>query len=232
MGDDLTKTVARLRGRVERLLLEQRLTCPSSRVLIALAGVPGSGKSTISAALLQDLRSRGVDDIAVLPMDGFHYSRAVLSSFRDPGMAFRRRGAPFTFDAAGFVDLVRRLKETPVTECDEPEIVLRAPSFDHALKDPVEDAISVSSQTKLVIVEGNYTLLDEEPWSGISELVDDRWFVDVPPAVVRERIAARHLQAGIEQTMERALSRADENDVPNGEYIRRNLMEPSVRILN
>lgn len=89
-------------------------------------------------------------------------------------MAFRRRGAPFTFDAAGFLKLVRRLRDTPVTECDELEIMIRAPSFDHALKDPVEDAIVVSSQTKLVIVEGNYTLLDEEPWAGISELVDDR----------------------------------------------------------
>lgn len=59
-----------------------------------------------------------------------------------------------------------------------------------------------------------------------------RWFVDVPAAVARERLAARHLQAGIEQTMERALARADENDVPNGEHIRRKLIEPSVRILN
>jgi pantothenate kinase len=98
----------------------------------------------------------------------------VLSSFSDPDMAFRRRGAPFTFDAAGFVDLVRKLRETPVTASDEPEIVFRAPSFDHALKDPVEDAITVSSQTKLVIVEGNYTLLNEDPWSEISGLVDDR----------------------------------------------------------
>jgi pantothenate kinase len=89
-------------------------------------------------------------------------------------MAFRRRGAPFTFDAAGFVDLVRKLREAPVTACDEPEIVFRAPSFDHALKDPVEKAIAVSSQTKLVIVEGNYTLLNEDPWSEISGLVDDR----------------------------------------------------------
>jgi pantothenate kinase len=70
MGDDLTKSVALLRGRVERLLLEQSQSSPTRRVLIALAGVPGSGKSTVSAALLQDLRSRGIEGIAVLPMVG------------------------------------------------------------------------------------------------------------------------------------------------------------------
>ncbi|KAM5346112.1 hypothetical protein ACJ41O_009117 [Fusarium nematophilum] len=232
MGDNLAKTVTKLRERIERLLLQQKLSDPTQRILIAMAGVPGSGKTTISNALIQELNKYGIQDIAVLPMDGFHYSRAALSSFSDPAQAFRRRGAPFTFDAASLLELVLLLKKTPVTACDEPEIITKAPSFDHALKDPVADAVAISSQAKVVIIEGNYTLLDEEPWSSIAGLVDDKWFVDIPTDVARERLAARHLKAGIETSIDAALSRAEENDIPNGEYIRSRLIEPSVRIVN
>ncbi|GKT62842.1 phosphoribulokinase uridine kinase family protein [Colletotrichum tofieldiae] len=220
MGEDLTKTIAKLRERVKCLLAGQRLSCPSRRVLIAVAGVPGSGKSTITAALLEDLKRHAIENVAILPMDGFHYSRATLSSFSDPDLALRRRGAPFTFDAAGFLNL------------GEPQIVIRAPSFDHAAKDPLPGAIVISSRTEVVLIEGNYTLLNQEPWSGIADLVDDRWFVDVSVEEAQKRLAARHLQAGIEKTLELALLRANENDVPNGDHIRSNLIEPTIRILN
>ncbi|KAM0335407.1 hypothetical protein ACHAQA_000452 [Verticillium albo-atrum] len=111
-------------------------------------------------------------------------------------------------------------------------MALRAPSFDHARKDPLPDNITISSQAKVVIVEGNYTLLNEEPWKQIADLVDDKWFVDAAENVARHRLAARHLEAGIEKTLDLALSRADENDVPNGTYIRTNLIEPDIRIVN
>ncbi|KAJ3459880.1 hypothetical protein MRS44_015953 [Fusarium solani] len=231
MGDDLIKTIQTLRERVDLLLLQQKLSAPTRRVLIALAGVPGSGKTTVSDALIQDLNKDGIRDVAVLPMDGFHYSRATLSSFDDPAEAFRRRGAPFTIDAAAFLELIVQLRATPVgASCDETQI--KAPSFDHAIKDPVPDAITIPSQTRLVIIEGNYTLIDQAPWSIISKLVDDRWFVDVPTDVARERLAARHLKAGIETTRDAALLRAEENDIPNGRMIRSLLIEPSVRIMN
>ncbi|GKT96590.1 phosphoribulokinase uridine kinase family protein (nicotinamide riboside kinase) [Colletotrichum tofieldiae] len=232
MGEDLTKTIAKLRERVKCLLAGQRLSCPSRRVLIAVAGVPGSGKSTITAALLEDLKRHAIENVAILPMDGFHYSRATLSSFSDPDLALRRRGAPFTFDAAGFLNLVRQLRTTPIPQRGEPQIVIRAPSFDHAAKDPLPGAIVISSRTEVVLIEGNYTLLNQEPWSGIADLVDDRWFVDVSVEEAQKRLAARHLQAGIEKTLELALLRATENDVPNGAHIRSNLIEPTIRILN
>lgn len=73
---------------------------------------------------------------------------------------------------------MRQLRETPVTGSDEPQTIITAPSFDHAVKDPVPDAIAVSSQTKVVILEGNYTLLNEDPWSSIAGLVDDRLVAD------------------------------------------------------
>ncbi|GJC84765.1 putative uridine kinase C227.14 [Colletotrichum liriopes] len=227
MGEDLTKTIAKLRERVKCLLDGQRLSCPSRRVLVAVAGVPGSGKSTITAALLEDLKRHAIENVAILPMDGFHYSRATLSSFSDPDLALRRRGAPFTFDAAGFLNL-----NDPDNTKGEPHSVIRAPSFDHAAKDPLPGAIVISSRTEVVLIEGNYTLLNQEPWSGIADLVDDRWFVDVSVEEAQKRLAARHLQAGIEKTLELALLRANENDVPNGAHIRSHLIEPTIRILN
>ncbi|KAI0475408.1 phosphoribulokinase/uridine kinase [Xylariaceae sp. FL0804] len=215
-----------------RLLLRQHSTCPEKRILIALAGVPGSGKSTVSAGLLQALRKDGADDIVIVPMDGFHHPKRVLATFGDPVMAFRKRGAPFTFDATGLLDLVMRLKTTPRTTIDEPEVFITAPSFDHAVQDPVLNDIHISSRTQVVIIEGNYTLLDEDPWNKIAQLVDERWFVDVPADVACERLAKRHLQAGIETSKEAAVLRAEDNDLPNGEYIRAKLIEPDIILSN
>ncbi|KAK2015869.1 phosphoribulokinase/uridine kinase [Colletotrichum eremochloae] len=229
---NFAQTIAKLRERVKSLLAEQRLSCPSRRILVAVAGVPGSGKSTVTAAVREDLQKHAVENVAVLPMDGFHYSCATLSSFNDPDLAFRRRGAPFTFDVVSFLNLVKKLRAIPIPLKGESEIIIRAPSFDHALKDPLPGALEISSRTEVVIIEGNYTLLNEEPWNRIADLVDDRWFVDVTLEKARERLAARHLQAGIEKTPELALLRVDQNDVLNGAHIRSNLIEPTIRISN
>lgn len=86
---------------------------------------------------------------------------------------FRRRGAPFTFDSERFVKLVQALSQTPVTAFDEPEHAFWVPSFDHAIKDPVECDISISSAQGIVLLEGNYLLLDEHPWNLIQDLVDE-----------------------------------------------------------
>ncbi|KAK3944401.1 putative kinase [Diplogelasinospora grovesii] len=227
----LEETVALLCARVQDLLARQA-SRPGQRILIALAGVPGSGKSTVSAALLRALPYHGIENAVVVPMDGFHYSKAALSRFNDPDFAFRRRGAPFTFDVAGFLRLVMALKKTPVTSAGEPEVIIHAPSFGHAIQDPVIDDIAISSRTKVAVIEGNYVLLNEGPWSKVADLVDESWFVDVSPDVAKERLVRRHLQAGIEQTREAAAHRAEENDMPNGQLIRSKLIEPDVRILN
>ncbi|KAK8093348.1 hypothetical protein PG997_000033 [Apiospora hydei] len=216
---DLEKNVATLRGRIDRLL-EQQESNAHGRILVALAGVPGSGKTTASSALLASLYNSGRsrEDVVVVPMRSGY------------GLPETRR--PFTFDADGLLDLIATLKAGPLTGPDAEEHIFTAPSFDHAVQDPVADDIHISSRSKIVIIEGNYTLLDEHPWNKIAELVDERWFVDVPPEIAKERLVLRHLAAGIETSREAAAHRVEENDLPNGDLIRSKLFEPDVRIVN
>lgn len=97
-----------------------------------------------------------------------------MSTFADPDEAFRRRGAPFTFDVESFVEIVRLLRCTPVAEHESPLEDIWMPSFDHAKQDPMQLDIRVPATSRVVILEGNYVLLNQEPWSQIGEMVDDR----------------------------------------------------------
>lgn len=92
----------------------------------------------------------------------------------NPEEAFRRRGAPFTFDAKAFVAAVRALQEWKVTTTSEPAFDFLCPSFDHAIQDPVQDDIIIRSTTKFVILEGNYTMLDQSPWNEVASIVQER----------------------------------------------------------
>ncbi|KAK5682119.1 hypothetical protein LTS10_005244 [Elasticomyces elasticus] len=202
------------------------------RILIALAGVPGSGKSTITAALLAQLKHAGVRNAVVVPMDGYHYTKARLAGFQDPGEALRRRGSPFTFDAQSFLKTVSFLHDAPVASHDTLAEELWIPGFDHAVQDPVPNDVCITASTRIIILEGNYVLLDQAPWNQLATMVDERWFVDTSRHIAKHRIAKRHVNAGIEHTLEAAEQRAEENDLPNGDLIRANLLSPDVVIKN
>lgn len=186
------------------------------RLVIALAGPPGSGKSTVANNVAAIVKRRcaetGSPSIAVIGMDGYHLSRAVLDTLPNREEAYIRRGAPWTFDAQGVVDLVRCCKQGLNT-------TIYAPTFDHALKDPVENGVVIPAGTEIVLIEGLYLLLDTEPWIHISDFVDDRWYVDVDPAIAKERVAARHVAAGIEPDLESARRRVELNDEINGYFV-------------
>jgi len=134
----------------------------------------------------------------------------------DPATAHARRGAEFTFDGAAYAALIERLSE-PVA--DAAAATVYAPSFDHAIKDPVADDIAIVPAHRIVVLEGNYLLLDRPPWRDAAARAAERWFVDVDFAVARRRLVRRHVAAGICADAERAGRRADESDLVNGEEI-------------
>ncbi|KAI1308376.1 P-loop containing nucleoside triphosphate hydrolase protein [Xylaria venustula] len=201
-----------------------------SRLMIAIGGIPGSGKTTLSQIITQALNARyarlypeAQDAIAAfVPMDGYHLTRAQLSAMPDPTTAHARRGAEFTFDGPSFLSLVKALR-APLTPSSS---IVFAPSFDHAVKDPKENDIAVQPSHRIVVFEGNYVVLDKEPWREASGLMDECWFVDVDFEVARRRLVARHVKAGIARDEEEARKRADENDLVNG----RQIVENRVRI--
>lgn len=200
---------------------------PQSRVIVVLAGPPGSGKSTIADKVVKRLNATSNTPFAaVLPMDGFHLPRSTLDALPNKAEAYARRGASWTFDEEGVLKLVHLLSKSRF----EPSDIILAPSFDHALKDPVQAGIKITPEVKFILLEGNYLLLDEKPWNQIKGLVDETWFVDVDPDLARNRIAKRHIKAGIESTWEAAVNRAEGNDLLNGVEIRNKLVQPTVII--
>lgn len=188
-------------------LLQQRLaTLPAGhQYWIGLAGAPGSGKSTLTAALQMRLG----DDLLVLPMDGYHLYRCQLDAMNDPHLAYRRRGAPFTFDAERCVaELVAARQRGE--GC--------FPGFDHAVGDPEEGRWQLLPRHRLVLVEGNYLLLDQQPWCRLStEVFDETWLLDLDPAISDQRVFERHCQLGL--TPVEARQRVEENDGPNARLI-------------
>ena len=171
------------------------------RVLIAVVGAPGAGKSTLSEELVDALGARA----ALVPMDGFHYSQQVLEQL---GRA-ERKGAPDTFDADGLLALLGRLRTATGT--------VYAPVFDRSIEEPIAAGATVAASADIVIVEGNYLLLADGAWAGVRELVDESWFLRVPQAVRTRRLVERHMRFG--RSPADAAAWVDEVDEPNARLI-------------
>lgn len=182
------------------------------RLLVGIAGIPASGKSTFALKLASALTNSPAGSATILVgLDGWHYTRAELDAMPDPKLAHDRRGAHWTFDGPSYVDFVRSLREdiTPLTP------VITAPSFDHAIKDPTPHAVAIHPYHRIVIIEGLYTFLSTEPWVGAGKLLDERWFIEVNAIKARERLVKRHVITGVAKDMEEAIWRSDENDTPS-----------------
>ena len=151
------------------------------RCLLGIAGAPGAGKSTLASELLGLLEP----DAVVVGMDGFHLANRVLV---EHGL-LERKGAPETFDAAGFRILLSRLR----TNDDE---VVYAPEFHREIEEPIAGAVAVPRTVTIVIVEGNYLLLDDGPWRGVRDLFDEVWYLDMDGRTRRDRLLRRHVAFG------------------------------------
>lgn len=175
----------------------------SGRRLVALVGAPASGKSTMAEALAAALERAGATS-QVVPMDGFHLDNRLLST---RGL-LARKGAPETFDADGFVHLVRRLKT-------EREVVY--PLFDRARDIAIAGAGCVGPDCDVVVVEGNYLLFDADPWRELAGLWDMSVRIAPPIDVLRDRLVARWMAHGL--SAQDALARAQNNDLENAKMI-------------
>jgi pantothenate kinase len=176
----------------------RRLARDGGRRILGITGAPGAGKSTLA-----DHVARALGDLAVVvPMDGFHLAGAELARL---GRA-DRKGAQDTFDAAGFVALLRRLRAA-----DEP--VVYAPEFRRAIEEPIAGAIPVPASIPLVVCEGNYLLLDDGAWRDVRALLDECWFVAADESVRVERLIRRHVEFGKEPAFAAAwVERSDERN--------------------
>ena len=158
----------------------------SSRAILGIAGCPGAGKSTFVEELLVRIRAVVGDDwVAHVPMDGFHLADAQLDRIG----ARNCKGAPETFDAAGYAHLLDRVRR----ERDDPIYV---PGFDRVLEQPLAAALVVLPSARLVVTEGNYLLLDDPQWERARRAMDAVWFVASEEAMRVERLVARHIEFG------------------------------------
>ncbi len=170
----------------------------ASRVIVAFAGPPGAGKSTIVEEVSSLLPAGSA---MVVPMDGFHFDDRVLDV-----MGLRhRKGSPETFDFDGYETLLKRLRTAGAD--------VAIPVFDRSMELSRGSAAIVSKAVKFVLTEGNYLLLDEEPWSRLAPLFDYSIFLDVPRAELERRLIQRWLDHG--RSPEDGRAWVDSNDMPN-----------------
>ena len=172
---EITQAMAALRARL----------VPGTRTVLGIAGAPGSGKSTFADWIRQQFEP---GQAVVVPMDGFHLGNAII----DGTPLRQRKGAIDTFDAGGYLSLLRRLVRR-----DEP--VVYAPEFRRTLDEPVAASIAIPADVPLVITEGNYLLVEQEPWKDIRAQLDEVWFVDTPPGLRLARLVERHVSFGMER---------------------------------
>ena len=196
-------------SRVRALLVSR-----PGRCIVGIVGAPGAGKSTLARAVVDAVNERAVVapggeralTAALVPMDGFHLAGSELQRLGRQ----ERKGAPDTFDAAGYVHLLRRLRER--------EAAVYAPEFRREIEEAVAGALVVDAATDVVVTEGNYLLLDSGPWAEVRVLLDEAWFLDLDEDRRTERLVARHVRHG--RTPDRARAWASGPDERNAELVR------------
>jgi pantothenate kinase len=187
----------------------------TSRSVTAVAGPPGAGKSTLADALAEALNADEPGSAAVFPMDGYHYDDLVLV----PRGLRPRKGAPNTFDVAGFAHMLGRLRENVDRE-------IAVPVFDRSIEIARAGARMIPQSVRHLIVEGNYILLDQGDWRMLHRHYDTTVLIDVSEEELRRRLTERWKDldpAAFAFKME-------ENDIPNGQLVRTGSITPEFTV--
>jgi pantothenate kinase len=194
-----------LESAVQTLLADiDARTARGGRHLLGFTGPPGAGKST----LVQALHEARPDTTCIVAMDGFHLAQRALDRL---GRA-ARKGAPDTFDALGYVALLERVRAQQPSDAP-----IWAPAFDRDLEEAIAGSVAIDAKVPVVLTEGNYLLLPDEPWRAVAPLLDVSWYVDVDPALRLRRLHARHLAHG--RSDEAASAWIAATDEPNARHI-------------
>lgn len=172
---------------VDELLARMVAGCRTKdRFIVGIAGPPGAGKTTLAEALAEALRERiGGWAVAHVPMDGFHLADVELARLG----RLARKGAPDTFDVAGYAELLARIRRDRAS-------TIYAPAFGREIEQPIAGAIPVRPEARVVITEGNYLLLDTPPWREVSAQIDENWYCATESSVRVGRLVGRHVQFG------------------------------------
>ena len=158
---------------------------PGERVILGVTGSPGAGKTLLAKTIVQLINRQDTSAAVHLPMDGFHLANTTLDLLGNHD----RKGAIDTFDGWGFVALLRRL----FVEVDVP---VYAPGFERAVDEPIAAELIVPAHTPLVVVEGNYLLVDTPPWDQVKPLLAETWFCVASEETRRSRLIDRHTRHG------------------------------------
>ncbi len=169
-----------LEAALERVLALTQIL--EERIIIGIVGKPGAGKSSLSSFLLKKLPK---ETTALVPMDGYHLSNAQLALL---GRA-DRKGAPDTFDASGYADLLHRIKSNTSED-------IYFPIFHREIEESIAAEGVIHPQTSLIITEGNYLLLEGDGWSRVAESLTESWFINVDHDKRMSRLVARHIKFG------------------------------------
>ena len=198
----------------QALARAQRLLEGGGRKILGIVAPPGAGKSTLAAHLAAALGEQA----QVVPMDGFHLSNAALMALNRR----QRKGAPDTFDAEGYAQLLQRLRTQQAGQ------TIYAPEYLRGVEEGIAGSLAIHAGTRLIITEGNYLLLDEDGWSPVRGLLDEAWYLDIDDTVREQRLLARHVEFG--KTVQQATDWIASTDTPNARRIERTAVRADWRL--